>query len=79
MGTIEKGANMSRKPPCGICGSRGHETGEHRPFYDDTSAERQAWLRGWQVVRCGGDFPAETSPKLRRAFNRGKAEAEIQP
>lgn len=42
---------------CIICGAVTHTTSGHRPYYDDDSAGREAYLKGWQKATLGTDFP----------------------
>lgn len=55
---------------CDVCLGL-HPTESHREFYDDSSAERLAFLEGWDLAH--GQRPAD--PSLRAAFERGRKEA----
>lgn len=48
---------------------------DHRPYYDDTSAERLAYLEGWQSVAVRAFKGAPTERKLLMAFDLGIREA----
>ncbi len=66
--------NQPRKL-CNTCHSKAHDTDEHRPFYDDSSPERMAYLNGWETVKTGAKFLRPKDESLATAFDLGVSEA----